>query len=137
MTAKLKRPFNCCSLRSPAISLEFVQHRPETLAEASAVVFWDTAIALDCKGARYRPLGGYEMNWDQAKGQWNVIKGSVRKQWGKLTDDDLDVIAGERDRLIGKIQERYGVNKEEAERQIAGWNPASAEVPQDYKRKAG
>ena len=77
------------------------------------------------------------MNWEQAKGQWNVMKGSVRKQWGKLTDDDLDVIAGERDRLIGKIQERYGVNKEEAERQIAGWNPASAEVPQDYKRKAG
>ena len=75
------------------------------------------------------------MNWDQAKGQWNQIKGSVRTKWGKLTDDDLDVIAGERDRLIGKIQERYGINKEEAERQIAGWNPA--DVPQDYKRKAG
>ena len=75
------------------------------------------------------------MNWDQAKGQWNQIKGSIKTKWGKLTDDDLDVIAGERDRLIGKIQERYGINKEEAERQIAGWNPAASE--QDYKRKAG
>jgi len=52
------------------------------------------------------------MNWDQAKGQWNQIKGSIKTKWGKLTDDDLDVIAGERDRLIGKIQERYGINKE-------------------------
>jgi uncharacterized protein YjbJ (UPF0337 family) len=77
------------------------------------------------------------MNWDQAKGQWNQIKGSIKTKWGKLTDDDLDVIAGERDRLIGKIQERYGINKEEAERQIAGWNPTPADVPQDYKRKAG
>ena len=56
------------------------------------------------------------MNWDQAKGQWTQMKGSVRKQWGKLTDDDLDVIAGERERLVGKIQERYGIAKEEAEK---------------------
>ena len=75
------------------------------------------------------------MNWDQAKGQWNQIKGSVRKQWGKLTNDDLDVIAGERERLVGKIQERYGISKEEAESQIAGWNPTPAE--EDYKRRAG
>jgi uncharacterized protein YjbJ (UPF0337 family) len=76
------------------------------------------------------------MNWDQAKGQWNQLKGTVRKQWGKLTDDDLDVIAGERERLVGKIQERYGVAKEDAERQIAEWNPPT-DVPRDYQRKAG
>ena len=75
------------------------------------------------------------MNWDQAKGQWKQIKGSVRAKWGKLTDDDLDVIAGERERLVGKIQERYGINKDEAERQIAGWNPTPSE--EEYKRKAG
>jgi uncharacterized protein YjbJ (UPF0337 family) len=77
------------------------------------------------------------MNWDQVKGQWNQMKGSVRKQWSKLTDDDINVIAGERDRLVGKIQERYGISKEEVERQIANWNPQLADVPQDYKRKVG
>lgn len=77
------------------------------------------------------------MNWDQAKGQWNQLKGLVRKQWGKLTDADLDVIAGERERLVGKIQERYGIAKEEAERQIASWNPPAAGGPKDYQRKAG
>jgi uncharacterized protein YjbJ (UPF0337 family) len=84
------------------------------------------------------------MNWDQAKGQWTQLKGSVRKQWGKLTDDDLDVIAGERERLVGKIQERYGIAKEEAERQIASWNPPSeADMAardaksKEFQRKAG
>jgi uncharacterized protein YjbJ (UPF0337 family) len=83
------------------------------------------------------------MNWDQVKGQWSQMKGSVRKQWGKLTDDDLDVIAGERERLVGKIQERYGIAKEEADKQIANWNPPSgpetsrAERDKDLQRKAG
>ena len=83
------------------------------------------------------------MNWDQVKGQWTQMKGSVRKQWGKLTDDDLDVIGGERERLVGKIQERYGIAKEEAENQIANWNPPSgaeasrAERDKDLQRKAG
>jgi uncharacterized protein YjbJ (UPF0337 family) len=77
------------------------------------------------------------MNWEQAKGQWTQLKGSVRKQWGKLTDDDLDVIAGQREKLVGKIQERYGIAKEEAERQIASWNPSVPDAPKDYQRKAG
>ena len=79
------------------------------------------------------------MNWDQAKGQWTQMKGAVRKQWGKLTDDDVDVIAGERERLVGKIQERYGIAKEEAERQVAGWNLPSTETVRDreQQRKAG
>jgi len=77
------------------------------------------------------------MNWDQVKGQWNQMKGAVRKQWGKLTDDDVELIAGERDRLAGKIQERYGISKEEAERQIANWNPAIVSSTAEYKRKAG
>jgi uncharacterized protein YjbJ (UPF0337 family) len=75
------------------------------------------------------------MNWEQAKGQWNQIKGSVRAKWGKLTNDDLDVIAGERERLVGKIQERYGIAKEEAEQQVAGWNFSDADTTQH--RKAG
>lgn len=63
------------------------------------------------------------------------MKGDVRKKWGKLTDDDLDVIAGERERLVGKIQERYGIQKEEAERQVAGWSVPEADTT--HQRKAG
>ncbi|PQO46577.1 CsbD family protein [Blastopirellula marina] len=58
------------------------------------------------------------MNWDTIKGNWKQFQGNVRKNWGKLTNDDMEVIAGHKDRLVGKIQERYGVAKEEAERQI-------------------
>lgn len=58
------------------------------------------------------------MNKDQLKGKWKQVKGNVQKKWGKLTDDDLDVIEGDKEVLAGKIQERYGVSKEEAEKQI-------------------
>jgi uncharacterized protein YjbJ (UPF0337 family) len=59
------------------------------------------------------------MNMDSIEGKWKQIKGSVKEQWGKLTDDDLRVINGKRDQLVGKIQERYGVAKAEAERQLS------------------
>jgi uncharacterized protein YjbJ (UPF0337 family) len=58
------------------------------------------------------------MNADQIKGQWKQVKGEIRKQWGKLTDDEIEMIAGERDILIGKLQEKYGYTKEEAQRQV-------------------
>ena len=58
------------------------------------------------------------MNWEQVKGNWNQLKGSAKSRWADLTDDDLLAVEGERDKLIGKIQERYGVTKEEAERQV-------------------
>ena len=57
------------------------------------------------------------MNWDQLKGEWKQSRGKMREQWGKLTDDDLEMIAGQRDQLVGRIQERYGIAKEEAQRQ--------------------
>ena len=62
------------------------------------------------------------MNWDQLQGKWKQSKGKVREKWGKLTDDDLDVIAGKRDQLVGRIQERYGIAKEEAEKQVDQWS---------------
>jgi len=62
------------------------------------------------------------MNWDQVKGKWKQASGSAKKQWGKLTDDDLTQIEGERDRLVGKVQEKYGVAKEEAEKQVNDWS---------------
>ncbi|MGA2940123.1 MAG: CsbD family protein [Syntrophobacteraceae bacterium] len=61
------------------------------------------------------------MNWDQIAGNWKQVKGVVRKKWGKLTDDDVDVIAGKRDILLGKIQERHGIAREEAEKELKAW----------------
>lgn len=58
------------------------------------------------------------MNWDRARGDWNQVKGRVKRTWGKLTDDDVDQVAGIRDELIGKVQQRYGVARDEAERQV-------------------
>jgi len=58
---------------------------------------------------------------DILKGQWNQMKGRIRQQWGRLTDDDVERVKGDRDVLIGKIQEHYGRTRAEAEAEIAGW----------------
>ena len=76
------------------------------------------------------------MNWDQVEGKWKQMKGSVKTQWGKLTDDDLDIIAGQRDKLIGKIQERYGITKEEAQKQVEAYKfPASPAEERDIEQR--
>jgi uncharacterized protein YjbJ (UPF0337 family) len=61
------------------------------------------------------------MNWDQVKGNWKQFSGTVKVKWGKLTDDEVDQIAGRRDILLGKVQEKYGIAKEEAEKQVKDW----------------
>jgi len=61
------------------------------------------------------------MNWDRIEGGWKQFKGKAREQWGRLTDDDVKVIEGRRDKLVGKIQERYGIERDEAEREIEEW----------------
>jgi uncharacterized protein YjbJ (UPF0337 family) len=61
------------------------------------------------------------MDWNRIEGNWKQVKGKVKEQWGKLTDDDLDQIAGRRDQLEGKIQERYGIEKDRVERDIDDW----------------
>ena len=61
------------------------------------------------------------MNWDRIEGNWKQVSGKAKLQWGKLTGDDLDVIAGRREQLVGKIQERYGVARDEAEKQLTEW----------------
>ncbi|MFA6209018.1 MAG: CsbD family protein [Candidatus Obscuribacterales bacterium] len=58
------------------------------------------------------------MNMDQIKGDWKQLQGKVKAKWGKLTDDDMTVIEGKRDELAGKIQERYGMAKEAAEKEL-------------------
>ena len=61
------------------------------------------------------------MNWAQVSGKWDQVKGDIKSNWGKLTDDDLAFIGGKLDNLVGKLVERYGVKKEQAERQIDQW----------------
>ncbi|HEY7159209.1 MAG TPA: CsbD family protein [Gemmataceae bacterium] len=57
------------------------------------------------------------MNWDVLKGQWKQMTGKLKAKWGKLTDDDLTLIGGKKDELVGKLQERYGYNKDQAEKE--------------------
>ena len=58
------------------------------------------------------------MNWDKISGEWREAKGKLRAKWAKLTDDDIEAIAGRKDVLIGRLQQRYGHKKEEAERDV-------------------
>ena len=68
------------------------------------------------------------MNEDTLKGQWTQLKGQVREQWGKLTNDDLDQIRGRSEQLVGKIQECYGVSRDEARRQVEEWDPMARQL---------
>jgi uncharacterized protein YjbJ (UPF0337 family) len=74
----------------------------------------------------------FDMNWDIVEGNWKQFKGKVKAQWGKLTDDHLDVIAGKRAELAGKIQESYGITKDEAEEQIKRFE----KLNKDYRPKS-
>lgn len=64
------------------------------------------------------------MDWNRVEGNWKQVKGKIKEQWGKLTDDDLDQIAGKRDQLEGKIQERYGVEKDHVRKDVDTWSTA-------------
>ncbi|WP_162381884.1 CsbD family protein [Citrobacter sp. NCU1] len=61
------------------------------------------------------------MNKDEVSGNWKQFKGKVKEQWGKLTDDDMTVIEGKRDQLVGKVQERYGYARDKAEKEVSDW----------------
>jgi uncharacterized protein YjbJ (UPF0337 family) len=61
------------------------------------------------------------MDWNRVEGNWKQVKGAIKEQWGKLTDDDLTAINGQRDKLEGKIQDRYGIAKDQSRRDIDAW----------------
>ncbi|MFO0945004.1 MAG: CsbD family protein [Planctomycetota bacterium] len=61
------------------------------------------------------------MNWDQIEGNWKQFRGKLREQWGKLTDDDLDVVGGKKEQLLGMLQKRYGHAREKAEQELEEW----------------
>jgi len=64
------------------------------------------------------------MNWDQVEGKWKQFAGNARSKWGKLTDSDWDYVAGKKDNLVGRLQERYGYSKEEADKDADAWSHA-------------
>ena len=68
------------------------------------------------------------MNWDQMEGKWKQMKGAVKEKWAKLTDDDFQLIAGKRDKLVGRLQERYGIARDEAEKEADQWIVTAAPV---------
>jgi len=69
------------------------------------------------------------MNSDQIEGNWKQFSGKVKEKWGKLTDDDLTRIAGKKDQLVGMIQERYGIKKEEAQKELDELYKTHADEP--------
>jgi uncharacterized protein YjbJ (UPF0337 family) len=71
------------------------------------------------------------MNWDRIEGSWKQIAGKTKEKWGKLTNDDLDVIDGRVEQLVGKLQERYGLAKDAARKEYDGWKKA-----EDLRAKA-
>jgi uncharacterized protein YjbJ (UPF0337 family) len=76
------------------------------------------------------------MNKDQLSGEWKQFKGKILEKWGKLTNDDLDVISGKREQLLGKLQQRYGVAREEAERQVKEWESGNTTIVWIREREA-
>ncbi len=75
------------------------------------------------------------MNKDKAAGQWHQLKGKVKEQWGKLTDDDLTQVEGNLEQLSGRLQERYGIAKEEAERQVREFRTRNSDLYGEPIRK--
>ena len=68
------------------------------------------------------------MNWDQIEGKWKQYSGKMKEKWSKLTDDDLTTISGKRDQLVGILQQRYGLAKDQAERQIDEFTTSLSDV---------
>ena len=73
------------------------------------------------------------MNWDRIEGNWKQLKGKAKARWGKLTDDQFDVIAGKREQLVGRVQEQYGLAKDDAEKQVDQF--AASLKEEEHKRE--
>ncbi len=78
------------------------------------------------------------MNWDRIEGNWKQFAGQARQKWGKLTDSDWHVVAGRKDELVGRIQERYGIAKDEARMEADEWAKSlKEEEKMEHTRRAG
>lgn len=90
-------------------------------AATAIVIALGVAPVMSLSTAAHAEEGKVIPSWDRVKGNWNKYAGQVRQQWGKLTDDDITVINGQRQELVGRLQIRYGLAKEEAEKQVEQW----------------
>jgi len=97
-----------------AICNDHSRHQPITSFRAD--VTFKTWIAVS--HATTSTQRANKMNWDQVQGKWKQFKGQAQQKWGNLTSDDLDIVDGKREELVGKLQERYGIVKEDAEKQV-------------------
>ena len=77
------------------------------------------------------------MNWNEVEGKWKQMKGYVREKFGKLTDDDLQVIGGKKDQFLGKLQERYGMSREQAQKDLDNWLQGQHETETPRTRTSG
>lgn len=90
-------------------------------AVTAIVIALGVAPAVSFTTVAHAQEGKVIPSWDRVKGNWNKYAGQVRQQWGKLTEDDITVINGQRQELVGRLQIRYGLAKEEAEKQVEQW----------------
>ena len=91
------------------------------LVACAAVTVGTLPMIVDTPASAQTTQSDSKVIWEKIKGSWNQTKGAVKEQWGKLTDDDLLEIEGRRDQLVGKIQTRYGITREQAEAQVSSW----------------
>jgi uncharacterized protein YjbJ (UPF0337 family) len=91
------------------------------LAACAAVSFGTLPMVVHAQTTTQSTQADAQKIWEKIKGSWNQTKGAVKEQWGKLTDDDLLEIEGRRDQLVGKIQTRYGITRDQAEAQVNAW----------------
>ena len=105
-------------------------HRPAMASSMLVIEAWFSE--RQCSNPRRKA-----MNWDQVNGKWKQYKGKAQEKWGKLTDDDIDVIDGKRQQLVGKIQERYGIAKEAAEEQVDEFVKSLQAVDREETRREG
>ena len=109
----ITRPAKRCSIRSLARKTAANSHKP--------AFGRNNPLNLRVVAVISNTHTEWTMNWDRVEGNWKTLKGQVQQKWGKLTDDDLDVIEGKRTELAGRLQERYGYAKDEAEKNIDTW----------------
>src|ERR1700675_2854322 len=105
-------PYSLRQFRLRALLYSAFEH-PRVLLWRPALI----ACLIKIRTSGMKSKGGV-MNWDQIQGKWKQSAGVVKEKWGKLTDDDLTIIGGKKDQLVGKIQERYGIAREAAEKQV-------------------
>ena len=91
------------------------------LVTCAAVAFGSLPVAMHAQTTGQTSQSEAKTIWEKFKGSWTQTKGAVKEQWGKLADDDLLEIEGRRDQLVGKIQTRYGITREQAESQVSTW----------------